>query len=230
MVLYSHLLKNFPVCCDLHKQNLVHTRTQEKRTVTPKENDPDLSVSVPESPAEAWVSSGLLQGQGLWLRQCMHGTFWRRFPLSSLPPPQCGLRSNNREGTHPWPSTEHWIKDLLSKASPIRTRWSFPHGQSLPSWSFHKPLILILQRMKTTITENKSNWSHRPQPCLTQWNYESCHVGPLKTNGSWWRVLTKRGPLEKGMANHFNTLALRTPWAVWKGKNILHWNMNSPGQ
>ena len=30
-------------------------------------------------------------------------------------------------------------------------------------------------------------------------------------DGSWWRVLTKCGPLEKGMANHFNILALRTP-------------------
>ena len=31
---------------------------------------------------------------------------------------------------------------------------------------------------------------------------------------SWWRVLTKCGPLEKGMANHFSILALRTPWTV----------------
>ena len=29
-----------------------------------------------------------------------------------------------------------------------------------------------------------------------------------------WRVLTKCGPLQKGMANHFSTLALRTPWTV----------------
>ena len=36
-------------------------------------------------------------------------------------------------------------------------------------------------------------------------------------DGSWWRVLTKCGPLEKGMANHFSILALRTPWTVWKG-------------
>ena len=28
--------------------------------------------------------------------------------------------------------------------------------------------------------------------------------------GLWWRVLTKHGPLEKGMANHFSILALRT--------------------
>ena len=25
---------------------------------------------------------------------------------------------------------------------------------------------------------------------------------------SWWRILKKHGPLEKGMANHFNILAL----------------------
>ena len=31
------------------------------------------------------------------------------------------------------------------------------------------------------------------------------------TDGSWWRVLTKCGPLKKGMANHFSILALRTP-------------------
>ena len=29
--------------------------------------------------------------------------------------------------------------------------------------------------------------------------------------GSWWRVLTKRGPL-KGMTNHFSIFALRTLW------------------
>ena len=27
-------------------------------------------------------------------------------------------------------------------------------------------------------------------------------------DGSWWRVLTKRGPLEKGMATHFSIHAL----------------------
>ena len=55
------------------------------------------------------------------------------------------------------PSTENWIKDVLSMALPIRARPNFSHSQSLPSGSFHKPLILICQRadrMKTTITEN----------------------------------------------------------------------------
>ena len=36
--------------------------------------------------------------------------------------------------------------------------------------------------------------------------------------GSWWRGLTECGTLEKGMANHFSILALRTPWTVWKCK------------
>ena len=27
-------------------------------------------------------------------------------------------------------------------------------------------------------------------------------------DGSWWRVLTKCGPLEKGMANHFSIFAM----------------------
>ena len=35
---------------------------------------------------------------------------------------------------------------------------------------------------------------------------------------------------EKGMANHFSIVALRTPWTVWKGKMIGYWKRNSPGQ
>ena len=45
-------------------------------------------------------------------------------------------------------------------APPIRTRPSFPLSQSLPSGSFHNPLILLHQRedrMKTTITEKLTN-------------------------------------------------------------------------
>ena len=40
------------------------TRTQEKGAVTPQETEPDLPVSVQESPVEAWVGDGLLQGWG----------------------------------------------------------------------------------------------------------------------------------------------------------------------
>ena len=71
--------------------------------------------------------------------------------------PQFSLRPNYREGTHPHPSAENFIKDLLRMALPTGARPSFPHIQSLPSGSFHKPLILIYQRadrMTTTIAEN----------------------------------------------------------------------------
>ena len=47
-----------------HKQNIVYTRTQEKEAVSPQETEPDLPVTVQESPSEAWVNSGLLQGEG----------------------------------------------------------------------------------------------------------------------------------------------------------------------
>ena len=43
---------------------LVRTRTQKKGVLTPQETDPDSPRSVQESPAEAWVDSGLLQGEG----------------------------------------------------------------------------------------------------------------------------------------------------------------------
>ena len=62
-----------------HKQKLVHTRTWEKGAMTPQETDPDMSMSVQESPVEACVSSGLLQGllqqTWVWLKPS-----WRRSP------------------------------------------------------------------------------------------------------------------------------------------------------
>ena len=46
-----------------HKQNLVHTRTQEKGAVTPQETNPDLPIRVQESPVEnmgqRWPAAGL---------------------------------------------------------------------------------------------------------------------------------------------------------------------------
>ena len=45
---------------------------------------------------------------------------------------------------------------------------------------------------------------------------EPCCVGPPKMAGSWWRILTKKGSLEKGRPNHFSFITLRTLWTVWK--------------
>ena len=73
---------------------------------------------------------------------------------------------------------------------------------SLLSFSIRGQTDWKPQSQKTT-----QIWSHGPEPHLTQWNYKPCHVGPPKTDRSWWRVLTKHGPLEKGMANHLSILA-----------------------
>ena len=51
------------------------------------------------------------------------------------------------------------------------------------------------------------------------------HPRWTRQGGEFWQS----GPLEKGMANHSSTLALRTPQTVWEGKNIWYWKMNPPG-
>ena len=64
---------------------------------------------------------------------------------------------NSKEGAQLHPSTENWNKDILSMDPPSSTRLSIPLHQSVPSRSFHKPLILLHQSadaLKTTITEN----------------------------------------------------------------------------
>ena len=64
-----------------------------------------------------------------------------------------------------------------------------------------------------------TNWAIREAPIWTtalsnSMKLWAIRVGPPKTDESLWRILTKHGPLEKGMANHFSIVALRTPWTV----------------
>ena len=149
--------------------------------------------------------------------------------------------------------SHYFNKWILSTISQVKMHSFFSHSgdKSLCPWktknflhcliiiessivieqAFHKPLTLIPQRadrMETTNTENQANWSLGSQPCLTQWNYETCCVGPPKTDNSWWRVLTKHGPLEKN-ANHFSILALKTRCTVQKGKKIRHRKITEAG-
>ena len=133
----------------------MHSRTQEKGAVTPQEREPDLPVSIWDSPAEAWspVACYGVRDTDCSTGRCWHKSFWRS-PLSL---PQFGLRPNYREGTQTHSSAENGIKELLSMALPTRARSSFPHSQSLSLGNFHKSLILIYlraDRMNTTITEN----------------------------------------------------------------------------
>ena len=123
-------------------------RLLEKTAVTPQETDPDLPVSVQESPQRRGSAVTTAGSGALREAVCMGPSKGGGHYLLYL---QFGLRSNNREGTQPHPSVENWIKDLLSMAPSIRTRPSFLH-QEVPI-----NLLSLCQRadrMKTTITEN----------------------------------------------------------------------------
>ena len=153
-----------------------------------------------------------------WMKHILQSRKLGEISINSdmqIPPPLWQkVKRNERASWWRWKRrVEYLAGKCLSSQSYgfFRTRPSFPLSQFLPSRSFHKPLILFHQkadRLKTTVTENEQIWSLGPQPCLTQWNYEPCRVGPPKTNRSWWRILTKLGPLEKGMENHWVFL----PW------------------
>ena len=54
------LIKDWANTFGEHRQNLVHTRAQEKGAVTTQETNPDLPMSVHKSPVEVWVSGRLL--------------------------------------------------------------------------------------------------------------------------------------------------------------------------
>ena len=64
--------------------------------------------------------------------------------------------------------------------------------------------------MKTTMTKLTKLVMDHSLVLLSE-TMSHARVGPPKTDRSWWTVLTKRGPLEMGMANHFSILALRNP-------------------
>ena len=67
------------------------------------------------------------------------------------------------------------------------------------------------------------------------WHWMVCLGNEQRSFCRFWdcmktvdHILIKCGPLEKGMANHFNILALRTPGTVWKSKKLRYWKMNFP--
>ena len=106
--------------------------------------------------------------------------------------------------------------------------WSCPSEQDpvFPSVSLsHQEASISLLFLSIRGRQNE-NHNHRnltklitcTTPLSNSRKLWAMYVGPPKMDGSWWRVLTKRSSLEKGMANHFSILALRTPWTVWKAK------------
>ena len=167
------------------------------------------------------TGSGTLTTTVLGGPACWHKSFfWRRWPL---PPPRFGLRPDCRREHSPTHQQKiglktYWACPCPPEQDPVFPRASPFHQESCTS--------LLSSSIRGQTEWNHSHrkltklWTHGPQSCLTQWNYEPRHVGPPRTDESWWRVLTKRDPQEKGMANHISILALRTTWTVWKGKKI----------
>ena len=135
------------------QQNLVHQDPGERNS------DPtgDLPVGVQEISSESmgywWPAAGL-GAQNV----AVHAwDLLREVTIIFITSTIVWPKVDSRERAQLHPSTENWIKDLLSMAPPIRTRPSISLSQSIPSGSFHKPLILFHQRedrLKTTITEN----------------------------------------------------------------------------
>ena len=68
-------------------------------------------------------------------------------------------------------------------------------------------------------SEGRQNENHSDRKLikLITWTTalsNSVKLGLPKTDGLWWRVLTKRGPLEKGMANQYR--CLENPMSIVK--------------
>ena len=117
-----------------HKQNLACTKTQGKGAVILQEPEPDLTASVGGFPVEVRVGRGSPQGCSHWEQQS-----WKvplgvspfgghHLPYNRAHRPQGWVisgQTTNREGAQPHPSASNWIKPLLIKALPTRTRISF---------------------------------------------------------------------------------------------------------
>ena len=115
----------------------------------------------------------------------------------------------------------------------IHSGFCLCHPMTLPSTclSMSSPILVSMkghQSLDLGFTLNHgSQPCHAKGACIVQWNYDPCCAGPLKMDGSQWRVLTKCSPLEEEMATHSSILAWRTPWIIWKGKKIWHWKMSA---
>ena len=138
----------------------------------------------------------------------------------------------------------HYFGHLMWRASSLEKTLMLgkTEGRRRRGWPRMRWLDGITDSMDVSLSElremvmNREAWHAvihgvtKSRTWLSDWTkLKPCPIGPPKIGGSWWRGLTDCGPLEKGMANHYSILALRTSWTVWKGKKIGHWVVNFPG-
>ena len=111
-----------------------------------------------------------------------------------------------------------------SKALILRISAFFAEDTVSPSTSLSQQEASISLLLPSAEDRQNENHNHRKLTNLTSWAIALSNSMKLwamlcratKMDRSWWRVLTKCGPLEEGMASYFSILALRIPWTVWK--------------
>ena len=175
-------------------------------------------MSVQESPVEASVNRGLPWGPERWLRQCWQKSFWRRLPLLPLPHSFVSGHTTGREHSAYWQKIGlkiYWAWPHPSEQDPDSPTARPSHqyaSTSLVSFSIRGQAEWKPQSQKTNQTDHLGHslvvklWA---MPCRA-----------TQDRLSWWRVLTKCGPLEKGM--HMQTTSV-LPWEPHEQYEINMW-------
>ena len=154
-----------------------------------QETDPDMPMRVQESLAEMWVGSGQLQGQGHWGGTVCMGHFegdrnYLHYLHHSLVSGQTTGREHSPTHQQKIGLKIYWAGSSSSEQDPVCPTVSLSHQEASIS------LLPLSHRGKTERkpqSQKTNQTDHGPQPCITQWNYEPCCVGPPKMDRSWWR-------------------------------------------
>ena len=104
---------------------------------------------------------------------------------------------------HEFPLQENFTSVVPNWRTIITNKFTYCCKHSWPHIRF--PNLGISQRD----LESQGNLTLKDSGILLQ-NFHRTEGKRHKTDGSWWRVLTKCGPLEKGMAKHFSIFASST--------------------
>ena len=135
-----------------------------------------------------------------------HGLQHCRFPCPSPTPRIC---SNSG------PLNQWYHSAISSSIVPFSScLQSFPASESFPMSQFFASCGQSIGVSASVLPMNIQDWFPLGLTSL------------ISLQSKWLsRVFSSSKPsksLEKGMANRFSILALRTPWTVWKGKKIQH--------
>ena len=90
-----------------------------------------------------------------------------------------------------------------------------PHAQGKRNPSKLVGVVRGHQRADTLkLYSQKNSQSNHTRTIALSNSMKPNHASGAAQGELWWRGLTECGPLEKGMANHFSILALKSPRTV----------------